>query len=603
MGKATTAQGTNERISKLTVAQEVTTSGVSADPLVSAPLSTWGDAAAFNDTFNWEPTSGLPTHILDLAATDVRGKPVLAHGPNVNPTTLGYNSISWQLDAGVQQDTSDGKITYTFATWNHGVGLSNSPQFYQGQGYTEFTDAQKAAAHIAIANWDDLIAAEMVYVPEGRGASVFGKNSADIVLANTYTGPAQAEAYYPGLVQYYGKKYQRVEGDVWTMDPRFNSSNLQLDPGQYGLQTLNHELGHALGLSHPGTYNFGDDQDGDGEPDDINYAGDAQYFQDSNQFTIMSYFDAYETGAQPIDWNVMRYMYASTPMVDDVFVIQQKYGADMSTRDGATTYGFNATSDVTNEALRFETGEMATIFTIWDGGGIDTLDLSGYYTPSIIDLREGAYSSAGGFGAYDAAAAAARSNVDSMSRAEFLSYINPANSAAGLGARDGAYDLYFGGRAGANDGVPWNEITNSVGSYLIEQNIGIAYGAVIENAIGGHGADRINGNAANNMFTGGAGADTFVLADYTGFTVPLVTGGHSTVLDDDSIDTITDFDSGFDRIDLSELNVTADQLTSQTSVVGGITTTTVTIDRSGSLDDFIFVVQGEVPVVSDYYFG
>ena len=96
----------------------------------------------------------------------------------------------------------------------------------------------------------------------------------------------------------------------------------------------------------PATYNYGDDNDGDGLPDPINYTGDAQYFQDSNQFTIMSYFDSFETGAQNIDWNVMRFLYPSTPMVDDVYVVQQKYGADMTTRTGNTTYGFNATADV-----------------------------------------------------------------------------------------------------------------------------------------------------------------------------------------------------------------------------------------------------------------
>jgi serralysin len=44
---------------------------------------------------------------------------------------------------------------------------------------------------------------------------------------------------------------------------------------------------------------------------------------------------------------------------------------------------------------------MATIFTIYDAGGNDTLDLSAYYTPSAIDLREGGYSSAGDRRSYD----------------------------------------------------------------------------------------------------------------------------------------------------------------------------------------------------------
>ena len=59
------------------------------------------------------------------------------------------------------------------------------------------------------------------------------------------------------------------------------------------------------------------------------------------------------------------------------------------------------------------------------------------------------------------------------------------------------------------------------------QNIGIAYGAVVENAIGGHGNDRINGNQASNVFTGNDGADTFIIADYSGnIPTPANPAGH-----------------------------------------------------------------------------
>jgi Ca2+-binding RTX toxin-like protein len=38
-------------------------------------------------------------------------------------------------------------------------------------------------------------------------------------------------------------------------------------------------------------------------------------------------------------------------------------------------------------------------------------------------------------------------------------------------------------------------------------NIAVAYGAVIENAVGGSGNDWLTGNAANNFLRGGAGQD------------------------------------------------------------------------------------------------
>lgn len=469
------------------------------------------DAATFNATF---PEPGTGDGLPDLAepGETIRGKPVYALTGDSDPNRDGINNVRTQLDAGWAQDVSDGVITYGFFDHQHAVGLNNNPSFGEGKGYTAFTEAQKAAARIAVNNWDELISASFVETDPAPGASDWAKNTTDIWLANTYTGPAQAWAYYPG----YGQPYARVAGDVWIADPRFNGSNAQLDPGFYGLQTLNHELGHSLGLSHPGEYNFGDDTDGDGVPDPITYEGDAFYFQDSHQYTIMSYFDSFETGNDQIDWNLMRFIYPSTPMVHDVAVIQAKYGVDTTTRTGDTTYGFNATDDVTNEAMRFEPNEPLAIFTIWDAAGNDTLDLSGYNSNSVIDLREGAYSSAGGPGVQLS-----------------LDQINANNAAAGLGSRTAAYDLYFGGREGANEGIPWSEIVDT--DFVMDNNIGIAYGAVIENAVGGGGNDQINGNQANNVLTGKGGSDTFIFVN------------------DGSVDTIADFATGADKIDLSEI--------------------------------------------------
>jgi serralysin len=130
----------------------------------------------------------------------------------------------------------------------------------------------------------------------------------------------------------------------------------------------------------------------------------------------------------------------------------------------------------------------------------------------------------------------------------------------------------------------------------MDNNIGIAYGAVIENAIGGAGDDQINGNQANNRFTGGDGADTFILADYSG-KIANPTGEKTVV--DTSVDTITDFETGRDKIDLTELEITYGDLFFDTSVAGQ---TTVKIDRDGDLqyDDFTFIVQGDAPVAADY---
>jgi serralysin len=530
------------------------------------------DATDFNATFS-DPgsSSGLPD--LNDPGEVIRGKPVFGLTGDWDATRPGDNNVRSQLDSGRAQDVSDGVITYAFYVHQHATGVNNNPAYGEGYGYTPFTEAQKAAARIAITNWNDLIAATFVEAAPQPGNSAWAQNTADILLANTYTGPAQAWAYFPG----YGQRDARVAGDVWIADPRFNSSNFDLYPGGYGLQTLNHELGHSLGLDHPGSYNFGDDNDGDGVADPITFEGDAFYFQDNQQYTIMSYFDSYEAGNNQIDWNLMRFINPSTPMVHDVAIIQAKYGADMTTRTGDTTYGFNSTADVTNAAMKFQPGEMLTIFTIWDAGGNDTLDLSGYYTDSVIDLRPGAYSSAGGFGAYNPAYADL--DPSALSKADYLAFVNANNSAAGFASRTAAYDLYFGGREGANEGIPWFEISG--GDTLMENNIGIAYGAVIENAIGGHGDDRINGNSAANRLTGGNGADTFIFVN------------------DGSIDTITDFKSGTDKIDLSEvpgLNA------SKVFFDSGNDTLFVNTDGDAEYEMSI-IVKGDDVVITDIFFG
>src|SRR5262245_16016113 len=61
--------------------------------------------------------------------------------------------------------------------------------------------------------------------------------------------------------------------------------------------------------------------------------------------------------------------------------------------------------------------------------------------------------------------------------------------------------------------------------------------ALIENAVGGSGDDVFIGNQANNVFTGNAGADHFVF---------------NSSPSQNNIDTITDFISGVDIIDLDD---------------------------------------------------
>ena len=560
-------------------------------PVDPADLAVGGelaDARDFNTLWNsllrdpHDTVAGLPT--LPNVGEILRGNYVLDFLGDADPDREGDNNVVDQIDYGTNlAGSEDGTITWGFWDFRTKVGPNANGE---SRGYFPFTDAQRAAAVISIRNWDELITTnfELVDVSEHDVRDWAHGDAPDILMANTLTGPAQAWAYLPTEGGKGG--WHRAAGDVWIGAAADNRTDLF--DGGYGLTTQVHELGHSLGLNHPGDYDFGDDTDGDGVPDPITYDGDAFYWQDSRTYSIMSYFDTYDTGNNMVDYNILRVVYQATPMVHDMWVIQYKYGVDETTRTGDSVYGFESSADVTNTAMQFVDGERMVMFSIWDAGGNDTLNLSGYYTPSIIDLREGAYTSAGGLGAYDPAWVGVTPDADEATYDAYLDFVNANNEALGLPNRNASHDLYFGGREGANEGVPWSDFNGR--DWLMENNIGIAYGAIIENAIGGHGNDRINGNQAHNQFTGGDGDDVFVIADFSG-TISRPDGDE--LVDDESVDTIMDFVSGEDTIDLSELGVEYADL----SVAGN----TWTVERGD--DDLSFVVLGDAAVESDFFFG
>ncbi|VWX51020.1 M10 family metallopeptidase [Novosphingobium sp. 9U] len=395
------------------------------------------------------------------------------------------NRTGWDWYTNNYGELDDGILNFGF--WLNQEELSNS-YYVSATGtdafseanpetFNPFTTAQKVVASEAIGLWDDLIGISF------RETKSF---NADIAYGNTDTGGAQAYAYLPfgNIYDSYYEEFDfdeigRISGDVW-IDGFVSSNFTPLQDSYYSVLTMIHETGHALGLSHPGDYDALDDDDGDGEPDPITYQADAFFAQDSLQYSVMSYFDSYETGAQHIDWSLMNFAYAATPLVHDIAAIQEIYGADTTTRTGDTVYGFN--SNANRDAYDFGKNPRP-IVTIWDAGGNDTLDFSGWNTPSTIDLNEGAFSSGGG-----------------IEKFLTLEQVN-ANRAV----------LNFAPRT-AEAAAFYESIKAAYGitSPLFKDNISIAYGVVIENAIGGGGNDRIIGNQTNNVLTGNAGADTFI---------------------------------------------------------------------------------------------
>ncbi len=454
----------------------------------------------------------LSFNLDDYVGATYRGKPV-----------VGLDVVIDKIDSGRTDTVNAGVITYGFLELSHLTGVYNNPNFgfTAGYGVSPFSADQRAAARLAIGMWDELIAPTFVE-KNGRGA--------DIQFANSYD-PAQAYAYYPGDQGY---KYQ---SDVFVADPAINWTNKWFDYGGYGNTTLVHELGHTLGLSHPGAYNFTPGQS-------LNYTNNAEYAQDSNQYTIMSYWSPGETGARAINWSAFVNNFAQTPMLHDILTIQAKYGADPTTRAGDTVYGFHSTAG--NAVFDFSLNPYP-LLAIYDAGGIDTLDMSGFTAGVFINLNDGSFSSAGQGAPTLSALNAERAELAALQGGGFA----PVTQAALTGVFNNFQN------ANANSIAADTGVTGVRASEY--QNIAIAYGTIIENAVGTGQRDLLWGNEVSNNLSGGGGDDVlygFAGADVLngGAGADVLTGGSGADRFDftniELGDRIADFVSGTDKVDL-----------------------------------------------------
>ena len=147
--------------------------------------------------------------------------------------------------------------------------------------------------------------------------------------------------------------------------------------GNYTFQTILHEIGHALGLGHPGNYNFS-----------ASYSNDANYSNDSWQSSIMSYFSQNENTSVNAS-----YAFLSTFSAVDLIALEDIYSSSRISLSnsfaGDTTYGFNTNISFSTSQIFSELSNWidSTAFTIADGNGNDTLDFSGFSNNQNIDLR------------------------------------------------------------------------------------------------------------------------------------------------------------------------------------------------------------------------
>lgn len=455
--------------------------------------------------------------------------------------------------------------------------------------------------------------------------------------------------YLPPFTGYTGQQMGVFNADGYGWD----SNGLQ--PGGLGFSTIIHEVLHGLGLDHP--------HEGDAVlagldegATDFPFGVYGDFGLNQTVFTIMSYNGGYNGNPS----NSFNYGDAMGPMALDIAMLQELYGANTTHNSGNNTYVLPDTN-----AANSGTGWLA----IWDTGGTDTIRYDGSRNvtidlrPATLQYEEGGggfISAANGIaGGFTIANGVIIENAIGGSGHDLLVGNDVANTLTGNGGTDflfggGGNDSLYGGNGNDTifggtghdyiDGGANNDtLHGNSGSDTIITSSGtnLIYGSSGADTItGGGGSDTIYGNSGNDTINGGGGSDTIyggrgndVLNGGNGNDIlnggmgqDTLTGGAGAdtfVFDfvSDSWasrpDTITDFVSGTDRIDLSgidaDLATQGDDafeiVTAFTENAGQIVlatsggNTTVQIDRDGDgVAEMAILVAGVTNLTESDFF-
>ena len=398
-------------------------------------------------------------------------------------------------------------LTMTFAFRDTAEGAPAMPN--GAFGFSRLNESQISAVLYTLQQFQDVANITLIRVQDPN--SQYSNNAQFTFWNYTEVTPGSVADNAAG---YGGSIYA---GGVWQNSVFFNAQRgvaTAPTPTNGGYELYMHEIGHALGLSHAGPYDLGD------MSSYFAYARNAIFFNDSEQYSVMSYFNAETTHA------FLGSVDASTPMLYDIAAMQRIYGANMNTRTGDDIYGFNANA---GQAFSITGATQQANFAIWDAGGRDTLDFSGYDETQWIDLNEEAFSSVGGLRNNISIArnvtiedAFGGSGADSMLGSAAANLLRGNAGADSLDGADGNDTLEGGAGNDLYLAVTGDDrITDAAGggadtiiaksSLFMPENIEVAMiapGAIGVSLTGGTANDIIMGNELKNIISGGTGNDT-----------------------------------------------------------------------------------------------